>query len=106
MNIDVERHRFAWGRNARVRLLVCGVALLLAPPGARAGQDRIVANPYEGDRPRGRAGAALYGTGCAECHGADAKGISGPDLTALWAVGTSGAAGSRRRRWCGTVCCM
>ena len=91
MNINVERHRLARGRDARVRLLVCGLALLLAPPGARAGQDGIVANPYEGDPAARRAGAALYGTRCAECHGADAKGISGPDLTALWAVGTSEA---------------
>lgn len=75
-----------------VRLvLMCGVTLLLAPSGARAGQDGVVANPYEGDPAARRAGAALYGTRCAECHGADAKGISGPDLTALWAVGTSEA---------------
>ena len=46
-------------------------------------------NPYEGDRTAIRAGAALYGTRCAECHGADAKGISGPDLTLMWASGTS-----------------
>ena len=46
-------------------------------------------NPYEGDRTAMRAGAALFGTRCAECHGADAKGISGPDLTLMWAAGTS-----------------
>ena len=46
-------------------------------------------NPYEGDRTAIRAGGALYGTRCAECHGADAKGISGPDLTLMWASGTS-----------------
>jgi putative heme-binding domain-containing protein len=31
----------------------------------------------------------LYGTRCAQCHGGDAKGITGPDLTLLWATGTS-----------------
>ncbi len=36
-----------------------------------------------------RAGGALYRLRCAECHGADARGISGPDLTLLWALGTS-----------------
>ena len=46
-------------------------------------------NPYEADRAAIRAGAALYGPRCAECHGADAKGINGPDLTLLWAFGTS-----------------
>jgi mono/diheme cytochrome c family protein len=27
-----------------------------------------------------RAGAALYGEQCATCHGADARGLNGPDL--------------------------
>ena len=34
------------------------------------------------------AGAALYAARCADCHGADATGISGPDLTRLWASST------------------
>ena len=46
-------------------------------------------NPYDGDRTAIRAGGALYGTRCAQCHGGDAKGITGPDLTLLWAIGTS-----------------
>ena len=91
MSIKLEPRRPARGRLARVRVaVVCGLMALLVPPGALAEQD-AVANPYEGDPAARRAGAALYGTRCAECHGADAKGISGPDLTALWAVGTSEA---------------
>ncbi len=46
-------------------------------------------NPYEGDRTAIRAGRALYEARCAQCHGGDAKGISGPDLTLLWAMGTN-----------------
>jgi len=46
-------------------------------------------NPYESDRTAIRVGRALFETRCAQCHGGDAKGISGPDLTMLWAVGTS-----------------
>ena len=46
-------------------------------------------NPYDADPAAIRAGAALYELRCAECHGADAKGISGPDLTLLWAAGTT-----------------
>ena len=42
-------------------------------------------NPYDGDAAAIRAGRALYGNRCAECHGADAKGLNGPDLTVLWA---------------------
>jgi putative heme-binding domain-containing protein len=42
-------------------------------------------NPFDGDPAAVRAGRALYGNRCAECHGADAKGLNGPDLTVLWA---------------------
>ncbi len=34
-----------------------------------------------------RDGAALYAERCADCHGADARGVSGPSLTRLWASG-------------------
>ena len=60
-------------------------ALLLpaiAWPGAAAAQG---GNPFDGDPAAIRAGRALYGNRCAECHGADAKGLNGPDLTVLWA---------------------
>jgi mono/diheme cytochrome c family protein len=36
-----------------------------------------------------RRGAALYAQGCADCHGADATGEVGPDLTGLWTSGKS-----------------
>jgi putative heme-binding domain-containing protein len=36
---------------------------------------------------QGRTGAALFADRCADCHGADATGISGPDLTRLWTLG-------------------
>jgi putative heme-binding domain-containing protein len=62
-------------------------ALLLATSVASA-QDSL-ANPHEGNPGAARAGRALFANRCAECHGADAKGISGPDLTELWAAGRS-----------------
>lgn len=46
-------------------------------------------NPFDGDAAAIRAGGALFASRCADCHGADAKGAQGPDLTELWAVGTS-----------------
>jgi len=49
-------------------------------------------NPYEGDSGAIRVGEALFRSQCAACHGPDAKGISAPDLTALW---TSGATDER-----------
>ena len=36
-----------------------------------------------------RRGAALFAETCAACHGADAKGDNGPNLTALWAAGAT-----------------
>ena len=34
-------------------------------------------------------GAGLFRERCAECHGADAKGVAGHDLTGLWASGAT-----------------
>jgi alcohol dehydrogenase (cytochrome c) len=44
-------------------------------------------NPYEADPAAVRVGGVLYASRCADCHGPDAKGTRGPDLTALWAAG-------------------
>lgn len=62
-------------------LLLAGAAGLPLPAVAQGG------NPYDGDPAAIRAGRALFANRCAECHGADAKGLNGPDLTALWASG-------------------
>ena len=61
--------------------------LLLAAPLAVNAQQST--NPYDADPAAQRAGSALFANRCAECHGADARGFSGPDLTLLWAEGTS-----------------
>ena len=62
-------------------LIVLGISMPL-PVSAQGG------NSYDADPAARRAGAALYATRCADCHGADAKGIGAPDLTLLWASGT------------------
>ena len=65
-----------------VLLLAGPLALsLLAPSRARAQGG----NPYDGDPAAIRAGRALFANRCAECHGANARGLNGPDLTVLWA---------------------
>jgi putative heme-binding domain-containing protein len=47
-------------------------------------------NPLEGNADAIRAGSGTYGSSCASCHGADAKGTArASDLTALWAEGGS-----------------
>src|SRR5262249_54550875 len=71
------------GGSAMVRRILATATLLLiawnlAPSTPRA-QDA-------------RAGAAFFADRCASCHGADARGQNGPNLTTLW---TSGATDER-----------
>jgi cytochrome c oxidase cbb3-type subunit 3 len=65
-----------------VALFVGGVVAQGGPPaaaqGAAAGADAAVT-----------LGATLFRARCAECHGADAKGVAGHDLTRLWASGAT-----------------
>ena len=70
----------------RLALTRVFLILLISAPLSASAQG---GNPYDGDRTAIRAGGALYGARCAQCHGGDAKGITGPDLTLLWASGTS-----------------
>jgi putative heme-binding domain-containing protein len=46
-------------------------------------------NPFESDEAAIRIGAALFASRCADCHGPDAKGKLGPDLTLRWTRGES-----------------
>src|SRR5229473_7827614 len=58
------------------RALTLAIALLVG--GVQTG------NPRDGDPAAIQAGAALFRERCADCHGADARGARGPDLTRLW----------------------
>jgi putative heme-binding domain-containing protein len=88
------------GRTAEVEVtvvlkvtLAAGVmigAMALGPSAASPGaQDRQAGNPREPDAAPVRAGQGLFRERCAECHGADAKGVQGHDLTRLWASGAT-----------------
>jgi putative heme-binding domain-containing protein len=44
-------------------------------------------NPFESDEAAIRIGSALFAARCADCHGPDAMGRLGPDLTRRWARG-------------------
>jgi putative heme-binding domain-containing protein len=57
----------------------------VAPIVARAEQR----NPFEGDEAAIRIGSALFAGRCADCHGPDARGKLGPDLTQRWTRGES-----------------
>ena len=51
------------------------------PPAANPAKN----NPHLGNRESIRSGMTMYRVRCADCHGLDAKGYRGPDLTALLA---------------------
>ena len=63
--------------------------LLAGLVGAQAPTQAPAKNPREGDPQAIRLGTARFQLICAECHGTDAKGVFGPDLTTLWASGLS-----------------
>ena len=60
------------------------VALFLCVASAASAEQR---NPFESDETAIRTGSALFAGRCADCHGPDAKGKLGPDLTLRWARG-------------------
>ena len=55
--------------------------------GGSAGQE-----PLEGNVDAITAGMGAYRVRCADCHGMDARGIRGPDITQVWARGRTDAA--------------
>jgi cytochrome c oxidase cbb3-type subunit III len=65
--------------------------LLLAGTGIAPGQDAPVKNPREGDPASARNGLGSFRARCAGCHGMDARGSQGPDLTGLWSSGMTDA---------------
>src|SRR5687768_7354706 len=58
---------------------------------AAAGQNPPPAGPRTADPAAAAQGMKLYRERCAECHGADAKGVARHDLTRLWAAGATDA---------------
>lgn len=72
-------------RYLRTVLSMGALALLLAS-GAQA-QEPARANPYAGNEAAIRTGMGIFRVRCADCHGMDARGVRGPDLTQVWASG-------------------
>ncbi len=69
-----------------VRVTIACAALWLVMGGRTPASTTELA-PAQVRTPAG--GASLYGEACAACHGADAKGLNGPNLTTLWASGAT-----------------
>jgi len=64
-----------------VLLAVCARLSAQEPPAPNPAKN----NPHLGNRESIRSGMTMYRVRCADCHGLDAKGYRGPDLTALLA---------------------
>src|SRR6266540_655443 len=52
-------------------------------------QSRPTRNPLEGNALAISNGGAMFRNRCAGCHGPDARGYLGPDLTGVWAAGNT-----------------
>ena len=63
------------------------MALAFCGPVALPAANAQPKNPYEADATAIQVGGVLYAGRCADCHGPDAKGLRGPDLTQLWTAG-------------------
>jgi putative heme-binding domain-containing protein len=50
-------------------------------------QGQAPRNPFQGDAAAIRSGMGLFRARCADCHGMDARGVRGPDITQIWASG-------------------
>jgi cytochrome c oxidase cbb3-type subunit 3 len=62
-------------------------AAMLCVTGALAAQDLPTKNPLEGNPDAIKYGMGLFRGRCADCHGMDARGVRGPDITQVWASG-------------------
>jgi putative heme-binding domain-containing protein len=72
------------------RSSVTFVVLLAVVVGSRLGthaQSPIEKNPFEGNPDAILAGMGGFRQRCADCHGTDARGVRGPDITQIWSSG-------------------
>src|SRR4051812_44347773 len=54
---------------------------------AQTDTEPAATNPLAGNDAAIQAGMGLFRARCADCHGMDARGVRGPDLTQVWASG-------------------
>ena len=72
-------------RKTMVVLLV-GIACATGGALLRA-QAEPTTNPLAGNAAAIQAGQGIFRSRCADCHGMDARGVRGPDLTEVWSSG-------------------
>jgi cytochrome c oxidase cbb3-type subunit III len=71
-----------WTRSV---LMVAMLCVIVGVP--LAAQNLPAKNPLEGNSDAIKYGMGLFRSRCADCHGMDARGIRGPDITQVWASG-------------------
>jgi putative heme-binding domain-containing protein len=81
-----EEWCMTWTSSVLTVAIIC-----LVGGGSLAAQDLPAKNPFEGDPDAIKYGMGLYRGRCADCHGMDARGIRGPDITQVWALGRTDA---------------
>src|SRR5687768_12099960 len=80
-----------WTATLAVAALAASAVFAQGRGGAANPTPRPAVNPLQGNATAIRNGEAIFRARCAGCHGRDARGLTGPDLTGLWARGTSDA---------------
>jgi cytochrome c oxidase cbb3-type subunit III len=65
------------------------VLAILMAGGTLAAQDKPVTNPFQPTPEVIQEGMAAFRANCAYCHGIDARGARGPDLTGVFAAGAT-----------------
>src|SRR5687768_1799709 len=75
--------------NTRITLARLAFAAVVMAAGPAVAQTRAPGNQSDADAAAVQIGSGLYRERCAECHGADAKGVAGHDLTRLWTAGAT-----------------
>jgi cytochrome c oxidase cbb3-type subunit III len=82
-----------WTMSCLLILCVASAGLAQDASGARSTRapaiDSNTKNPLEGRREAIASGSTIFRSRCTGCHGVDARGFVGPDLTNLWAGGAT-----------------
>jgi putative heme-binding domain-containing protein len=75
-----------------IAVIVAAANLLAQDVYLKIPADPPAKNPMEGNADAITSGMGLYRVRCADCHGMDARGIRGPDISLVWARGRTDAA--------------
>src|SRR5262245_36731145 len=72
----------------RYRSPILVLAMLVVAASIRLGAQTLPEkNPFDGEPEAIRAGMGIFRQRCADCHGTDARGVRGPDITHIWSSG-------------------